>query len=304
VALPKISIVTPTLNQAEFIGETLRSVLDQGYPDLEYIVVDGGSTDGTAEVVAPFLPRIARWVSEPDKGQADAVNKGLRSATGEIMAWINSDDWYQPGALERIGRHFERKPECDWLAAAVENVFPDHSRLMVPRYSGAVDLIGRKDYTLHQPGIFWRRSMFEKLGPFEDRLHFSFDHEYWVRAAMAGYEPDCIGAPVVNFRIHGASKTMTRQDKMLAEDWWVARRYKPRLSSRDWCRARASLLHYEAGYYAVNAYGFLARGDRAGAMRYLLRRIAVTPCVHPNKLVWGAFWRVFVTGKPPVWFGK
>ena len=180
---PRVTIVTPSYNQAPFLEATLRSVLLQGYPNLEYIVVDGASTDGSREILERYRPWLAWWVSEPDDGQAHAVNKGFARATGEILAWLNSDDLHEPETLATVARYFAGNPECEILygrgsyidvegikTADVDWIRPFNRRLLLTN-----------NFIL-QPAAFWRRGLWEKVGELDPERHWTMDWEWLIRA--------------------------------------------------------------------------------------------------------------------------
>ncbi|HYO47098.1 MAG TPA: glycosyltransferase family 2 protein, partial [Gemmatimonadota bacterium] len=195
---PKISVVTPSLNQARFIEQTLRSVLDQKYPNLEYIVIDGGSTDGTVDILRRYESRLEHWISEPDLGQADAINKGFVMATGEICSFLNSDDLYVPGALTRVAADFAEGNGREWHAYPVQDFTADrllnvHEVPGLSRKLGDVPLEHRNDIAnelllwvvgrvqLHQPGVFWRRKHWLEVGGLEIRYHYAFDRQFFMK---------------------------------------------------------------------------------------------------------------------------
>jgi glycosyltransferase involved in cell wall biosynthesis len=209
---PRISVVTPCLNQVAFIEQTIRSVLDQRYPNLEYIVIDGGSTDGTVEVVQRYADRLALFVSEPDDGQAEAINKGFAQATGDVLAYINSDDFYLPGALHRVAEEYRRDP-FDILVGSCRHVDEQGNRLAVVR--GRVecirDLLDYGTYRfshLTQPEVFWSRQTAEAVGTFNNDLHWVFDYEYWLRSALLQLTFRSIEPELACFRRHSAQKTL------------------------------------------------------------------------------------------------
>ena len=300
---PKITVVTPSYNQAQYLGETITSILDQQYPDLEYLVMDGGSNDGSVEVIKRYAAQIAFWVSEKDRGQSHAINKGFSRATGEIVAWLNSDDCYYPGALLAVGRYFAEHPECSWLICAVDNFLPDGKiqNRVEPAYDSLPALIGRKNYKLHQPGIFWRRSALEKVGLLDESIHYSFDHDYWIRLALAGFQPHCLNLPAARFRLHPTSKTQSNFRYSLSDDWKILARYRDRLSQAEWQSASDSLKEYEAGYLIETAYTILLAKGRWQALSYLLSRISLLPWIKPTKLYLGAVLRI-IAGKPASWY--
>ncbi|MFZ4626712.1 MAG: glycosyltransferase family 2 protein [Blastocatellia bacterium] len=186
---PRISVITPSYNQAPFLEMTLRSVLLQGYPNLEYIVIDGGSTDGSVALLEKYAPWLTAWVSEPDEGQSQAINKGLRRATGETLCWINSDDYYLPGTLATVGRLLARRkrggPESPRaLVGHIRKVYVDGRPPIKLEgcYEGRKRLLQFwRGYQMHQPAIFWDREVSEEIGWLDEDLHLTMDFDYWVR---------------------------------------------------------------------------------------------------------------------------
>jgi glycosyltransferase involved in cell wall biosynthesis len=196
---PKLSIITPSLNQAAFIERTIKSVLDQGYPNLEYLIVDGGSDDGSVEIIKRYEDKLAWWVSESDAGQTDAINKGIRRATGDVIAYINSDDYYFPGAFDAALGALEGS-DARWAAGASHEVDdkdrPVRIGVWQPELPSSVEgvLPGRHWWSLvpwcvPQPSSFWRRDIFEEFGGFREDLHYAFDAEFMLRLAYGGAMP-------------------------------------------------------------------------------------------------------------------
>jgi glycosyltransferase involved in cell wall biosynthesis len=206
---PLVSIVIPSYNQCCFIAETVNSVLSQDYSHLECIVIDGGSTDGTLDVLRRYDERL-RWISEPDRGQAHAVNKGWHMAHGQILGWLNSDDTYRPGAIQAIVAAFQLHPEaggiygdCDYISATGE---------FLEKYeTGPFDFetfFRTSRSPIPQPSIFIRRTVYEHVGPVNEDLRLVMDWEYWLRVGMR-YSILYLPQTLATYRVHGSSKSAT-----------------------------------------------------------------------------------------------
>ena len=222
--LPRVSVVTPSLNQAAFIEATIRSVLDQNYPALDYIVIDGGSKDGTSEILRRYSSRL-RWVSEPDRGQADAINKGLRMAEGDILAYLNSDDLYLPGTLTRVAGYLAAHPEAGWVygdCRLIDEAGNAIGRLRAPAFD-LNRMILRGAY-IPQPAAFWRRSAAAAVGEFDVTLRYSMDYDFFIRLGQRapGHRLD---AELACFRLQPASKTISSEDKHWRETLMVSERH-------------------------------------------------------------------------------
>ena len=177
---PRVSIVTPSYNQGQFIEETIRSVLLQGYPDLEYIIIDGGSTDGSVDIIRKYEPWLAYWVSEPDKGQADAINKGWRKATGEFLSWLNSDDILLPNALVQAVSHLVANRDS-LLVYCDQRVIDENSNMLfeihLPDFE-LRDVIRSWLNPVNQPGFLMRSKVLKCVGFLDENLSFSMDFDY------------------------------------------------------------------------------------------------------------------------------
>lgn len=235
----RISIVTPSYNQAQFIERTIESVLEQsGDFDVEYRVIDGGSTDGTVEILKRYGDRID-WISEPDKGQVDAINKGLRRATGDIVGWVNSDDVLLPGALVRVARAFKTHPEIEWVHGRCRIInendwtirrwmaFYKHYRSMHHTFENLLT----ENY-ISQMTAFWRRSVHDDIGYLDPEFDLAFDYEFFLRLAHRG-APFYIEDEIACFRWYETSKSGAGYDKQLDQAIAIAARYgKPSLPLR------------------------------------------------------------------------
>ncbi|KAF0111856.1 MAG: putative glycosyltransferase [Chloroflexi bacterium] len=183
-SLPLVSIITPSYNQASFLEKTICSVLDQDYSNIEYLVADGGSNDGSVEIIKKFSQRISWWVSEKDSGQAEAINKGLKRARGDVIAWINSDDYYIPGAVSEAVQALIDHPEAGFVFGNVRVVDRHGKILNHITYGdwGFRELMSF--YIIGQPAVFMRRNVLEKVGLLDSSYHYLLDHQLWLRLAL------------------------------------------------------------------------------------------------------------------------
>ncbi|MBC8184622.1 glycosyltransferase [candidate division KSB1 bacterium] len=219
-SLPRISIVTPSYNQGQFIEETIRSVLLQGYPNLEYIIIDGGSTDNSVELIKKYEPWLTYWTSEKDRGQSHAINKGFQRVTGEIFAWLNSDDFFLPGALQRVAAEFHAQNGLAMMAGECINVDiagVEISRKQSNTFDPLVVLISGKPA---QPATFFHRRMLDEIGFLREDLHYPLDREYILRIGQHHYPKNTlnINVPLASARIWDGAKTPTSNHRQAIEE--------------------------------------------------------------------------------------
>jgi glycosyltransferase involved in cell wall biosynthesis len=227
---PKISIVTPSYNQGKFIERTITSVLDQDYPNLEYIVIDGGSQDETVDILRKYGRQLT-WLSEKDNGQADAINKGMRMSTGDIVAYLNSDDIYEPHALHKVAEYFTAHTEAMWLTGQCRIIDEKDRevRKMITRYKNF--LLKHYRYSMllttnpiSQPATFWRRALMNEIGLFNVNEHLVMDYDYWLRIGER-YRLAVLDDYLAGFRVYSASKTSSLFLTTFREELERARKY-------------------------------------------------------------------------------
>jgi glycosyltransferase involved in cell wall biosynthesis len=228
--LPKITIITPTLNHSRFIEETINSVLSQNYPNLEYIVLDGGSTDGTVEILKKYKNSLT-WISESDNGQIDALNKGLRMASGDVIAYLNSDDVYTPNMLIKIGSLFSNRPDITILTGKCINidVNGNETRPFIKNYKN-LWLWLQNDNNLKimnymsQPATFWRKELSDSIGYFNPEYRFAMDYDYWLRIAQT-HKIHFVNEYLAKFRVYPTSITSSDSNKQFKEQYRIAAKY-------------------------------------------------------------------------------
>jgi len=224
---PLVSIITPSYNQAQFLEDTIQSVLTQDYPHIEYIIVDGGSTDHSVDIIQRYSDRLAWWVSETDKGQTDALNKGFAHATGEIFAWINSDDTYLPEAISEAVEFLTTHPDAAMVYGDA-NLIDEQGSVIGSFPARQTDLRHILRGSVHIPQqttFFWAR-LWKQVGPLDPTFYFAMDYDLWVRLAKHGqliYKP----RKWANFRLHSTGKSILRDDRCYPEMLRVYQREVP-----------------------------------------------------------------------------
>lgn len=221
---PLVSIVTPSYNQARFLEATIESVLGQDYPNLEYLIVDGGSTDGSLEIIQRYSQRLAWWVSEPDRGQTDAINKGFARAGGQILAWLNSDDTYLPGTVSEAVAYLQAHPEAGMVYGDA-NLVDENGALLGRFPARQTDYARLRRGYVHIPqqAAFFRGDLWRRVGPLDPSFFFAMDYDLWVRIAKIAplhYHPRLWA----DFRLHGSAKTSHSDDRCWPEMVRVHRR--------------------------------------------------------------------------------
>jgi len=261
---PKISIVTPSYNQAKFLERTILSVLNQNYPNLEYIIIDGGSTDGSVDIIKKYEKYLAYWISEKDRGQADAINKGFQKSTGEILAWLNSDDTYLPETFYKVAKSFKRNLEADLIFGNM--YFINKSDLVIGELRLTklnIDNFLYEGISIPQPATFWKKNIFNKVGKIQVKYQYCMDFDFFVRIAEIG-KLMYIKEYLANFRIHINSKTSTNLDMWSIEHEEIVKRYLPLNPNKIYLSYKKKLCRAQRILY------YLLQGDVA----YVLKKCA------------------------------
>jgi len=275
IEFPRVSIVTPSYNQAAFIEQTLCSVLNQDYPNLEYLVVDGGSDDGSVEIIQKYADRLAWWVSEPDRGQAEAINKGFARASGEIVGWVNSDDIYLPNCVTSAVAALQANPELVMVFGDMVALDGDGTVINILRSAdwGLDELMCFE--ILNQPAVFMRRNALEQAGFLETRFHYMLDHHLWLRVAQLGavaYVPEVWAAA----RYHAGAKNIAQTAGFSRDAYAIVKWMKeqPNLAAL-FPRLRRRIY---AGLHCLDAFYLLNGGDaRQALLAYMSAFVSYPP---------------------------
>jgi len=271
---PSVSIVTPSYNQAPFLEKAIRSVLEQDYPDVEYLMADGGSTDGSVEIIKNYADRIHWWVSENDKGQADGINKGLQQASGDIVAWLNSDDFFKPGAISAAVKSLQENPGAGFVYGDLQVVNEADETTNILTY-GDWKLKGLMEFKIiGQPSVFMRREVLAAAGYLDESYHYLLDHHLWLRMAMIA-EPKYVPQLWAGEHYHPGSKNAAHAAEFGAE----AKRIVGWMHSQP---ALAEILktHHRkvvAGAERLNAFYLFDAQDYHAALRAYWRSLRTHP---------------------------
>ena len=271
---PLVSIITPSYNQAPYLEATLRSVLEQKYPNIEYLVVDGASTDGSVEIIRKYADRLSWWVSEKDHGQAEAINKGLRRAKGEFVAWLNSDDLYAQGAISKAVAVLLINPQFGMVFSDVFSIDANNEVFNTMRYGNWNLLDLMSFHIIGQPGVFMRRSVLERAGYLDLDYHYLLDHQLWLRMALEApirYIPDFLAAA----RFHAAAKNVAMAAEFGREAFAIV----------DWMQSQPDLAalfeederSIRAGAYLLSARYLQDGGQQGRAFVHYLKSLWYHP---------------------------
>ena len=310
---PRVSVVTPSFNQGAFLEETIRSVLLQGYPDLEYIVIDGGSTDNSVEIIRKYEPWLVYWVSEKDRGQSDAINKGFKRVTGDIIAWLNSDDYYEQGVFRRVIQEFLTNSghtvvmgNARAFGMGREYIREETEPQLYPLLFHC-PLVQRKMPNVMpcQPAMFFRRKVVDTLGPLDIHLVYSMDYDYWIRALVEGFRFHHVSQTWAHYRFHPQSKGSEGPEACYEEWTTVSQKHFNALPLRK--RISAGIWWWKALFvfwYSKTAVG-LSLAKRSEEALWLLKACRAEYGWPKWKMIakacWLAPWQVFGTGtgRPP-----
>jgi len=276
--LPRISVVTPSFNQGPFIERTIRSVLLQGYPNLEYIVMDGGSTDESVNVIRHYADRIDHWQSEKDDGQSAAINAGVARATGDIVAWLNSDDYYLPGALASVARRWQESSSTNWVVGTCrfldgEGVFlRDWTPQPAPDTAAAVSLGAGTP----QPSAFWSRKLWNDVGGVDTNLHYCMDEDLWMRFYLAGARPVVVEDVLAVRFVQTESKTVACLPRFSDDFSRCLVKYRSCLDDTGRKTWRSNVAKV-AERYGIHAGQHLVRGELRAVGRYLRSGLRLAP---------------------------
>jgi glycosyltransferase involved in cell wall biosynthesis len=273
---PTVTLVTPSMNQGRFLEAAIRSVLLQGYPNLEYMVIDGGSEDVTRDILTRYDEHLAYWEISPDRGQSDAINKGWRRASGTYLWWLNADDMLAPLSLMETVGYLERHPEADLVYGHLD-ILDEDGNVRAKQLHRPFDLEAYiVDYRiLPQPGALMRRDTLDSVGFLDDRLHYILDRDYYTRLALAGHRMDFHPRVLARLRVHPAAKTQTGSPRAVEERYTWLKRTLQHPATPDSVEERSQSAWSKV--HLVNARIFMKYGDYRATMGAIWRSLKASP---------------------------
>lgn len=261
---PKISIVTPSYNQAQFLERTILSVLNQNYPNLEYIIIDDGSTDRSVEIIKKYEKYLAYWERQPNSGQANAVRKGFEISTGDILAYLNSDDTYLPGTFFKVAEAFRKNNDADLIFGNVFLIDKNDKRIGELRFTKfEFDTLIYEGGNLHQTGAFWTKKIYKSVGSINPHLEYCLDYDFFCKVAEKGKLVH-IKNHLANFRIHKAAKSYTIRHIARREHEEIMNRYIPENASKWYLKYKKSICTTRriARYVTQGDLDYILRGAK------------------------------------------
>ena len=217
-SLPKITVITPSFNQAAYLEKTIQSILNQNYPNLEYIIIDGGSTDGSVDIIKRYASKLAYWVSEPDEGQSHAINKGLMKSTGDWVCWQNSDDIFYPNSFQYVAQVIQKMPKLEFIIGDI-NLIDENDKLIRPMcyVKPTYQSLIAEGMVLTNQAAFWKRCVHNDIGWLDENLHYGFDYEWFLRLLKHTKQSWHISKTIGALRYHSETKTSLNQVKFQEE---------------------------------------------------------------------------------------
>ena len=266
---PKISLVLPTLNQSAYIEETIKSIIDQKYKNLEFIILDGGSTDGSIEIIKKYADKLAYWQSKPDKGQTDALIQGFERATGEILGWVNSDDVLFPGALEKIAGAYKNNPDIGIFAGNYVIIDTQGKIIRIKRHPREYEWFGKHGLQVISPEWFFTREAYNVSGGLDKNLNYAMDLDLFMKMIMRGVHCKYIDSDLLGFRFHPGSKTVAQKHGFYNDSLHVARWLEEKnqvklviISNNDRLnKNKYGIAPFRSNYYWVNRIYQILNGN-------------------------------------------
>jgi glycosyltransferase involved in cell wall biosynthesis len=294
-ALPVISVVTPSLNQGPYIEQNIKSVLNQDYPNFEHIIIDGGSTDGTIDILKKYDHLI--WVSERDKGQTEAINKGFKSASGEIIGWLNSDDYYEPGAfltivgeLNKAAGRYVVVGDCKVVNRKGKKIGYCKAKLTHPNN---FIKYWERNYRIPQPAVFFYKEILNKIGYLDENLHYVMDYDYWLRISKH-YQFNYIKNPIAVMRVHDRAKSSLSYEVFEREWFRILRKYWRESLSIDYLKYLLRAQNFRSNLMRVYAYSRMEELPLKEFRKRILLSIANNPLNLFNKKFISALFRAIL----------
>jgi len=254
ISLPRISIVTPSYNQGKFLEETIKSVLGQEYPELEYIIIDGGSCDDSVDIIRSYGNLLSYWVSERDSGQSDAINKGFERSSGSILCWLNSDDYLLPGALHEIAQRYSDNPECDVFVGLGQFISPDGNVIATEPLDKTPDLLSLLNWheggRIMQPSCFFTRRAWLACGPLDTSLNYAMDLDLWLKFAE-NFKFNSIQRAMSCARLHSEAKTTANSNRALVDSCIVLLKHGGEEQARRCLEKMAARLTWNEHYVSL-----------------------------------------------------
>jgi glycosyltransferase involved in cell wall biosynthesis len=250
----KLSIITPSFNQVKFLEQTIKSVVSQSYKNIEYLIFDGGSTDGSVEIIKKYAnkyPKIIKWQSKKDKGQVDAINKGLKMATGDVIAYINSDDYYLPGAFTKVINFLKENPDKLWLVGNCQVTEKKLSWTFKLKHLVPIERSKNWLYLsnwINQPAVFLKKDLVSRVGEFNQKYQYAFDYDYWLRCQKIP-PLSRLKQNLAVFRVHGSSKSSSNYQNQFKEQYKIISQY----TSNPFTKS----LHFLINQFIVSSYQLL-----------------------------------------------